>query len=206
MIRSEKITGFLLQKSRVTALALASSLAILSAGCSSISDFTSNAELQHARVNEHEVLRQTNAWRAQHGMKPLKLDKHLNEVSQDMADHIARRDSLDTPRHSASSLMRRTAANDYKSSAGAENLGAGYANISAVMHGWKTSADHNKNLLNPHVTHLGVARTNRPDGTYRNFWVMTLAAPRPIEAPKPAESSATKTAQTTLSINGMKVR
>ncbi len=45
------------------------------------------------------------------------------------------------------------------------------------MTGWKTSPDHNKNLLNKYVTHMGIARTNRADGTYRNFWVMTLAAP-----------------------------
>lgn len=155
------------------------------AGCAS-TDFlpTQDVELSHIAINTQEALRQTNDWRKKHALPPVKLDPHLNEVSQDMADHIAKLDSLKTSRHSASSLIARTQTDGYKSSAGAENPGAGYASISAAMVGWKTSPDHNENLLNERVTHMGIARTNRPDGTYRNFWVMTLAAPKPEEAPK----------------------
>ncbi|KZL02852.1 MULTISPECIES: CAP domain-containing protein [unclassified Pseudovibrio] len=162
------------------ALLLAGTLA----GCAGLGIETSkNVELSQIAINKNEALRQTNAWRATHSLPPIKLDPHLSEVSQDMADHIARLDSLKTRRHSSSSLISRTQTNGYKSFAGAENLGAGYANISAAMTGWKTSPDHNKNLLNKNVTHMGIARTNRADGTYRNFWVMTLAAPqKPVTA------------------------
>ncbi|MFS8181816.1 CAP domain-containing protein [Pseudovibrio denitrificans] len=159
-------------------------LAAMLSGCASLGiESAEDVELQHIAINKQEALRQTNAWRAKHALPPIKLDPHLTEVSQNMADHIASLDSLKTRRHSSSSLLSRTQTNGYKSYAGAENLGAGYANISAAMTGWKTSPDHNKNLLNKHVTHMGIARTNRTDGTYRNFWVMTLAAPqKPVTA------------------------
>nr|MEC9418738.1 CAP domain-containing protein [Pseudomonadota bacterium] len=39
------------------------------------------------------------------------------------------------------------------------------------------SEGHNKNLLNPYVTRVGIARTNRNNGKWRNFWVMTLSRP-----------------------------
>ncbi len=170
-----------LKRNLVAALLLAVSLA----GCSSLSsDLTNDVELTQININKQEALRLTNVWRAKHNLPPVKLDPHLNDVSQDMADHIATLDSLSTRRHSGSSLLRRTQTNGYKSFAGAENLGAGYASISAAMTGWKNSPDHNKNLLNKNVTHMGIARTNRADGTYRNFWVMTLAAPQqpPVSA------------------------
>ena len=165
-------------------------LAATLAGCASFQSETRNAELTQIAINKQEALRQTNAWRAQHSLPPLKLDPHLSQVSQDMANHIARLDSLKTRRHSSTSLIRRTQTSGYKSKAGAENLGAGYASISAAMTGWKTSPDHNKNLLNKRVTHMGIARTNRADGTYRNFWVMTLAAPQEPVVAKGAVTAA----------------
>ncbi|WP_208979435.1 CAP domain-containing protein [Pseudovibrio axinellae] len=158
-------------------------LAVSLVGCVNLGTSPSGeGELTQIAINKQEALRQTNDWRKKHSLPPIKLDPHLNQVSQDMADHIARRDSLKTSRHSSASLIRRTQTNGYKSYAGAENLGAGYASISAAMTGWKNSADHNKNLLNKNVTHMGIARTNRADGTYRNFWVMTLAAPQNARA------------------------
>lgn len=152
---------------------------LMLSACASVKDTTTaTTRLTEVKISQQEALRQTNAWRAQHNLPPVKLDPHLTRVSQEMANHVARIDSLGTPRHSSSSLKNRTQTETYYSAAGAENLGAGYASFSAAMQGWKTSPDHNKNLLNKYVTHMGIARTNRSDGTYRNFWVMTLAAPQ----------------------------
>ncbi|WP_209009096.1 CAP domain-containing protein [Pseudovibrio japonicus] len=150
-------------------------LAATLAGC--VGFGSGSPELTHVAVNQNEALRQVNAWRAQHSVPPLQLDPHLTSVSQDMADHVARRDTLQTPRHSSSSLSRRTQTSEYRTAAGAENLGAGYSTLTQAITGWKNSPGHNSNLLSRHVTHMGIARTNRADGTYRNFWVMTLAAP-----------------------------
>ncbi|MDX5592634.1 CAP domain-containing protein [Pseudovibrio sp. SPO723] len=190
------------RRSRTAALWLAAALSLAAVGgCSSISGLTGDApEIYRVSVNDQEALQQTNAWRAKHGLAALKLDPHLKEVSQEMADHVASRDSLKTSRHTGGSLMRRTQTNGYLSAAGAENLGAGYASITAAMNGWKNSKDHNKNLLNPNVTHMGIARTNRKDGTYRNFWVMTLAAPVD-ELPQSMGPVPAPTAQTSTTLS-----
>lgn len=135
------------------------------------------------QVDTAVMLNSLNAYRKRYGQAPLVLDERLNAVSRDMALHIAQRDSMDTWAHSAFGLSQRLDKARYPNYAGAENLGAGYADLSAAFDGWKGSKGHNKNLLNPHVTRVGIARANRSNGTWRHFWVMTLA--RPFEDGRP---------------------
>jgi uncharacterized protein YkwD len=134
-------------------------------------------------VSSSQMLSMLNAYRQQNGLPPLRHDPKLDQVSQKMARHIAERDSMDTWAHSAFGLSQRLDKSGYANYAGAENLGAGYADLPAAFRGWQGSAGHNKNLLNKYVTRVGIARTNRNTGKWRNFWVMTLA--RPFEDGRP---------------------
>ncbi|MTH96248.1 CAP domain-containing protein [Roseibium sp. RKSG952] len=177
---------------RLTAIAIAFSMMALSAlsACSALpggKDISSETVIARASVNDTQMLSMLNAYRQKHGLAPLKLDPRLNEVSADMAHHIAKRDSMKTWAHSAFGLSQRLDKARYANYAGAENLGAGYATLPAAFSGWQGSADHNKNLLNPYVTRVGIARVNRSDGKWRNFWVMTLSRPyedgRPVIRP-----------------------
>ncbi|MEP5810688.1 MAG: CAP domain-containing protein [Roseibium sp.] len=133
--------------------------------------------LTNVSVNSDQMLAMVNNYRQQNSMPSLQFDQRLNDVSQDMAQHIAKRDSMDTWAHSAFGLSQRLDKAGYPNYAGAENLGAGYANLTTAFRGWQGSEGHNKNLLNPYVTRVGIARTNRNTGKWRNFWVMTLARP-----------------------------
>ncbi|WP_306145074.1 CAP domain-containing protein [Roseibium sp. MMSF_3412] len=128
-------------------------------------------------VNKSQLLSLINNYRSQNGLPALKHDPVLDEVSQNMARHIAQRDSMDTWQHSSFGLSQRLSKASYENYAGAENLGAGYADLPAAFRGWQGSEGHNKNLLNPYVTRVGAARTNRNTGKWRNFWVLTLARP-----------------------------
>ncbi len=128
-------------------------------------------------VDASAFLSALNQYRQANGQRALKADSTLTEVSQAMARHIAERDSMQTWQHSGFSLAQRLEKAGYKNYAGAENLGAGYADWQAAFAGWQGSEGHNKNLLNPYVTRAGIARTNRSDGTWRNFWVVTFARP-----------------------------
>lgn len=128
-------------------------------------------------VDKNQMLSLINSYRRQNGLPALKHDATLDDVSQKMARHIADRDSMDTWAHSAFGLSQRLGKANYANYAGAENLGAGYADLQAAFRGWQGSEGHNKNLLNPYVTRIGIARTNRNTGKWRNFWVMTLARP-----------------------------
>lgn len=134
--------------------------------------------LTNQNVDKNQMLSLINSYRKQNGLPALKHDTTLDDVSQKMARHIAERDSMDTWAHSAFGLSQRLSKASYANYAGAENLGAGYADLNAAFRGWQGSEGHNKNLLNPYVTRVGIARTNRNTGKWRNFWVLTLARPK----------------------------
>jgi len=128
-------------------------------------------------VDTGALLQLINGYRASNALPPLQLDETLNRVSLDMARYIAERDSMKTREHSPGALSRRLSRAAYPNYAAAENLGAGYATLQAAFEGWQGSSGHDKNLLNPYVTRVGIGRTRRSNGTWRNFWALTLARP-----------------------------
>ncbi len=165
---------------RVLLRALALMVVVALPACGALN---SGKELEEAPVitnvpvDDNAMLSMLNAYREGHGLPALALDQTLNQVSIRMARHIAERDSMDTWQHSEFGLSQRLEKAGYKNYAGAENLGAGYASLKAAFDGWKGSAGHNKNLLNPYVTRVGIGRMARSNGKWRNFWAMTLARP-----------------------------
>ncbi|TYC50411.1 CAP domain-containing protein [Rhodobacterales bacterium] len=166
-------------------------LMLLSLGLANCGALPGGGELEEKTVltdqpvDKSQMLSLINSYREQNGLPPLKHDPALDAVSQKMARHIAQRDSMDTWAHSAFGLSQRLDKARYANYAGAENLGAGYADLTAAFSGWQGSAGHNKNLLNPYVTRVGIARTNRNTGKWRIFWVMTLSRPREDGRPTP---------------------
>lgn len=159
-------------------LAALAMLGLLVAGCAGgLPEIADEAKLTHVAVDQGAALATLNAYRAKHGVHPLKPLPALQVVAQDMADHIAGRDRLKSPQHSARGLYSRLTARGVDHDAAGENLGYGYASLDAAFAGWRGSAEHDRNLLNPNVTHMGLARTNRSNGKYRNFWALIMARP-----------------------------
>ncbi|NBN62429.1 CAP domain-containing protein [Pannonibacter tanglangensis] len=158
---------------------LALGLVLALAGCGALEPtrLGPTTVIEPVAVDEPAMLARLNAYRAGKGLPPVALDPVLTRVSADMARYIAERDSMKTRQHSAEGLSGRLDAAGYRNYAGAENLGAGYASQEAAFAGWQGSAGHDRNLLNPYVTRMGLARMRRSDGTWRHFWVMTLARP-----------------------------
>lgn len=166
---------------RLATAAMLGALLILLSGCS-LSGVL-DVELTDVPVNRQAALSKINAYRAANGLQALTLDPRLDVAARDMAQLIGRKDSMKTRAHSARGLAGRLDRAGYASYAGAENLGAGYVSFDHALSGWKGSPDHDKNLLNKHVTRMGIARVQRPDGRYLNFWVLILA--RPVEDGRP---------------------
>ncbi|MCP4315078.1 MAG: CAP domain-containing protein [Hyphomicrobiales bacterium] len=160
---------------RIAVAILAAALLMMPAGCSMIGG--SNAKLTDVPVNRGAALSKINAYRSANGLPRLTLDPKLDVAARDMARLIGRKDSMNTRAHSARGLSGRLDRAGYATYAGAENLGAGYVSFDHALSGWKGSPDHDKNLLNKHVTRIGIARVKRPDGRYLNFWVLILARP-----------------------------
>lgn len=51
-----------------------------------------------------------------------------------------------------------------------ENVAMGYEDEESVIKGWLTSSGHCKNIMNPSVKHMGVARVN-------SYWTQVFANP-----------------------------
>ena len=117
------------------------------------------------------------AYRARNGLGPVGTDPRLNWVASAQSMAMAGRDRLS--HNAGGSLPRRLSAGGYAWDAAAENIGAGYSSLGAAMQGWEVSAEHRKNLLNSHVTEIGVAAAAPPPGSrFRTYWTLVLATPR----------------------------
>jgi uncharacterized protein YkwD len=154
---------------------------LLLVGCNIMS--RQSAAISDVPVNTGAALAKVNAYRSSKGLPRLTLDPRLNDASRDMARLMARTDNSKPRTHSARGLSGRLTNSGVATYAGAENLGSGYTSFDHAFSGWKGSRDHDKNLLNKYVTRVGFARVKRPDGKWRNFWVMILA--RPVEDGRP---------------------
>jgi hypothetical protein len=118
------------------------------------------------------------SYRAQNGLGRVRVNSKLMAVAADYARAMGTRDKI---AHSiGGSLPKRIMAAGYDWGAAAENLGAGYSSLNDVISGWKASAGHRKNLLNPNVTEMGIAAVATPPGSkHRNYWALVMAAPQP---------------------------
>jgi hypothetical protein len=118
------------------------------------------------------------SYRAQNGLGRVRVNSKLMAAASDYARAMGTRDKIG---HTiGGSLPKRITAAGYDWGAAAENLGAGYSSLNDVISGWKASAGHRRNLLNPNVTEIGIAAVATPPGSkHRNYWALILAAPQP---------------------------
>jgi uncharacterized protein YkwD len=145
---------------------------------SACSSFGTHQPVTSIPVDASRTASLVSAYRAQNGLGPVSVDSRLMKAAASQARAMGERDRMG--HRVAGSLPRRVTAVAYDWGATAENLGAGYSTLDAAMAGWKASGEHRANLLNPHVTEVGVAAVATPRGSKkRSYWALILAAPRP---------------------------
>jgi len=118
-----------------------------------------------------------NAYRAQYGLNPVTLNTILIEASQAHSDDMA---DLQNADHKGSDGLfhdSRIKSRGYNFSTTAENVASGQFSWDEVFKAWQDSPGHNKNLLAPAMTEVGIALTYKPRTTYLTYWTMVLAAP-----------------------------
>ena len=59
----------------------------------------------------------------------------------------------------------------------AENVGGGYVSLEDAFAGWRKSKGHNKNMLMPDITVMGIARADAAGSKYGTYWSLVLARP-----------------------------
>ena len=145
-----------------------------------------------------EVLKLTNAFRAQNGVAPLKLNDELNAAAQGHSQDMALQDFFSHTGKDGSQPWDRAKEIGYQARTMGENIAAGQRTAEAVVEGWKNSSGHRRNMLNPNYTELGVGYYFLENDTgrvnYNRYWTQLFGSgdlnpssnlPTPAPTPKP---------------------
>jgi uncharacterized protein YkwD len=124
-----------------------------------------------------EVVKATNAERARRGVPPLFSSPRLMRAAQIHAEQMMRAGRLDheLPRAKYPRAEDRLEAVKYAWRSWAENVAYGPDTPDAVMRMWMKSPGHRANILNGHVTEVGVGYSRDKKG--RTYWVQVFARP-----------------------------
>ena len=120
-----------------------------------------------------------NAYRAEYGLQPVRLNMKLVDASdvhaRDLAAHgIAAHEGTDGSTHG-----ERVQRQGYYFTVAAENVATGQKSWPEVFQAWKDSDGHNRNLLLPDATEFGIALAYEPTTLYSTYWAMVMASPQP---------------------------
>jgi uncharacterized protein YkwD len=141
------------------------------AGALADRDYTHTAldpELARALINEY---------RKQKGLKPLKLDAELTAAAKSHSRDLAKWDRISHYGSDGSNPWDRVKRTGYRARLAAENVGTGQIDFKEVLRGWEESPGHNKNLLLPDATHMGIALVQDPKTEFKSFWTLVIGAP-----------------------------
>ena len=115
-----------------------------------------------------------NAFRAEHGLKPVTVDANLVRVAQRQVVAMATRDVLS---HEVDGdFTSRINAAGYAHAAAAENVGAGHPTVENAIKSWIASPHHRDNMLMKEVTRIGLVRGEAPWSRYRSYWALDMAS------------------------------
>jgi uncharacterized protein YkwD len=127
--------------------------------------------------NAKTALSELNDYRAEYGLNPLTLSDKLMNASQAHSDDISVTGAAGHAGSDGKFHDSRLERVNYVFSISAENVATGQNSWDIAFQAWKDSPGHNKNLLLPNVTELGIALTYEPSTKYMTYWTMVLAAP-----------------------------
>ncbi|GLK73804.1 CAP domain-containing protein [Ancylobacter dichloromethanicus] len=136
-------------------------------------------------------------YRRGRGLPAVTIDPVLMNVAERQAKAMAAADKL-SHNIGGRGLTTRLKAAGFGGLKAAENVGAGYHTLAEAFSGWRDSPSHNKNMLMPGATRLGIAAVRAPRSKYSVYWAMVIAVPDPkVEAAEAAAAAAaTSTAGT----------
>ncbi|MEM9557422.1 MAG: CAP domain-containing protein [Acidobacteriota bacterium] len=125
-----------------------------------------------------EVLRRTNAARAELGLGELTSDAALELAAQQHAEDMARRDYFAHQSPEGDDVLERATGAGYRPRLVAENLASGQMSAAEAVDGWLKSPGHRRNLLDRRAEELGVGLVveRADDGSWTVLWVQVFGA------------------------------
>jgi uncharacterized protein YkwD len=141
-------------------------------------------------VDTNAAARMLSDYRRRHGLGSVKLDPTLNRIAADHALKMAEAGKVSHVGRGEGSFARRLRSGGYDAAVASENVGGGYLSLEEAFAGWRKSKGHNKNMLRPDITVMGIARADAAGSRYGTYWSLVLA--RPYERPQgPASGPST---------------
>ena len=129
---------------------------------------------------QNQMLSELNVIRVDNGLNKLKICKPLTKSAQNYAKYMAAKNFLahEGPDGSTIGTRIQQAGYDWMNSTQgsqiAENIAAGQNSVSEVMRGWRNSASHYKNMVNPVFTHVGFGMAVNERARSKKYWVQNL--------------------------------
>ena len=159
------------------------SLALLLAGCAGQMDtstpaFYENLAVPGAKVNAPAAASMISDYRKGFALGAIEVDPTLMRVAEDHARAMAKADKVSHD-IGGKGLKQRMASVSYRAVVMAENVGAGYQTLAEAFSGWRDSPSHNKNMLIPAVTKMGIGTAYVPNSKYKVYWALVFAEPDP---------------------------
>jgi uncharacterized protein YkwD len=159
------------------------SLALFAAACTNSYDtktpaFYDNLAVDGVTVNGEAAASMISDYRRNNGLNAVELDATLVRVAEDHVRAMAKVDKL-THDPGGRGLVQRMKSANFIASRAAENIGAGYHTLAEAFSGWRDSPPHNKNMLMPGVSKMGIATAYVPKSKYKVYWALVLAEPDP---------------------------
>jgi uncharacterized protein YkwD len=124
-------------------------------------------------LNAQAALREVNAYRRAHGLKPVALDQRLIRAAGTSARYQASRGRIGHRGPGGSRPWDRARSAGYSPYLTAENVASGQKSFSQAMRGWERSAEHKRNLLLPDAEAAGIAVSYRNG---RAYYTLVLGA------------------------------
>ncbi len=158
-------------------------LGLLLASCAGAIDtstpaFYENLTVPGSKVNASAAASMISDYRKGFALGGLELDPTLMRVAEDHARAMAKADKVSHDL-GGKGLKQRLATASYRAVIMAENVGAGYQTLAEAFSGWRDSPSHNKNMLIPAVTKMGIGTAYVPNSKYKVYWALIVAEPDP---------------------------
>jgi len=115
-----------------------------------------------------------NQYRAEKGLKPLRLNAALTDAAKEHSRDLAKWDRISHYGSDGSNPWDRVKRTGYKPRLAAENVGTGQVSFDEVLKGWKESPGHNKNLLLGDGREMGLALVQDPKTEFKSFWTLVI--------------------------------
>jgi uncharacterized protein YkwD len=157
------------------------SVALSLSACADVSNGVpapeSRLALSQVCLDPETARAEINQYRISRGLRPLVINASLTMAARRHAADLSSHDRISHRGSDGTDPWDRVRQTGYEAQLAAENVGTGQRSFGEVLQGWKASPGHNKNLLLPDATQMGVALVVNPESRHQTYWTLVMGRP-----------------------------